>query len=214
MDNCLRYNNIIFDFDGVLVESLDIKEKAFYSLYKSYGEKIATQVVKHHKSNGGMSRFDKFKFYHNCFLKKKINQSELDALCTKFSSLVVKKVINCNEVKGASSFLKKTFNRKKWIVSATPQDEIVNIVNGRGWKNHFLGIYGSPKNKIDIVEKIINDCNLKKQETVFLGDAKSDYKAAKFNGLDFILRQTIENFNIFKNKKTVKKFDNYIDLEI
>ena len=41
--------------------------------------------------------------------------------------------------------------------------------------------------------------NLAINKTVFLGDAKSDFEAAKSNNIDFILRSTNENKNLFRN---------------
>ena len=54
--------NIIFDFDGVILDSVNIKTEAFYKLFEQYGSKIANQVVDYHIINGGMSRFKKFEY--------------------------------------------------------------------------------------------------------------------------------------------------------
>ena len=61
---------IIFDFDGVIVESVNIKTIAFKKIYKKYGNEIVNKVVDHHLSNGGMSRFEKFNYYHKNFSSK------------------------------------------------------------------------------------------------------------------------------------------------
>jgi len=45
---------IIFDFDGVLVESGDLKTRAFADLYQSYGETVVSKVVRYHSLNGGL----------------------------------------------------------------------------------------------------------------------------------------------------------------
>ena len=49
---------IIFDFDGVLVESVDVKTRAFASLYEKYGQKVVAQVEDYHLNNGGIARFE------------------------------------------------------------------------------------------------------------------------------------------------------------
>ena len=53
---------IFFDFDGVLAESVQVKSDAFFKLYLPYGEEVAQKALNHHINNGGMSRFEKFKF--------------------------------------------------------------------------------------------------------------------------------------------------------
>ena len=62
---------IIFDFDGVIAESVQVKSDAFAELYKPYGTEIVKKVVEHHEANGGMSRYEKIRFYHGSFLDKR-----------------------------------------------------------------------------------------------------------------------------------------------
>ena len=57
-----------FDFDGVITESVQIKTDAFVALYSNYGTDIVQKVVKHHETNGGMSRYKKIKLYHKTLL--------------------------------------------------------------------------------------------------------------------------------------------------
>ena len=44
---------IAFDFDGVLVESVDVKTKAYARLFEEYGEGVVSRVVDYHLTNGG-----------------------------------------------------------------------------------------------------------------------------------------------------------------
>ena len=81
---------IIFDFDGVIAESVQIKTEAFASLYNQYGTNVINKVIDHHEENGGMSRFEKIKFYHTSYLNKMISDDEINELANQFSKLVVK----------------------------------------------------------------------------------------------------------------------------
>jgi HAD superfamily hydrolase (TIGR01549 family) len=207
------FKNIIFDFDGVLAESLHIKTKAFFEIYLKYGENIADKVVTHHKLNGGMSRFEKFKHYHNYFLKKNISKEEILFLSNEFSNKVLNGVMSCENVKGVEWFLNKHNSKKKWIVSATPTEEIIKIVDNRKWDSIFEGVFGSPEKKTPIVKRIIENNNLDVSETLFLGDAISDYEAAKNNRISFLLRRTEDNFEIYHKLNGVKSFTDFYDLE-
>jgi HAD superfamily hydrolase (TIGR01549 family) len=209
----VKYKNLIFDFDGVLAESVHIKTEAFYKLYKPFGIEIAKKVVEHHKANGGMSRFEKFQHYHKVFLNINLNNNGIESLSIKFSHLVVQGVIDSDEVTGATWFLKKYSNVKKWIVSATPTVEICEIVNRRNMAEHFIKIYGSPEKKTPVVEKIITKNNLIKNETVFLGDALSDHKAAEENDIDFLLRSTPENKSLFLGALNLISFKDFFELD-
>ena len=89
-----KYEAFFFDFDGVIVDSINIKTDAFAELYKPFGEEVISKVVSHHVSHGGMSRFEKFRYYHENFINKKISESEMMELAQKFSDLVVGKVLS------------------------------------------------------------------------------------------------------------------------
>ena len=208
----MKYKNIIFDFDGVLAESLHIKTNAFYKLYEKFGREIAQKVINHHKANGGMSRYEKFPYYHKKFLNKDISESEISHLSDNFSKIVVDAVVDVEEVKGARWFLEKYFKKcNYWIVSATPTVEMIDIASKRGIAEFFNEIYGSPSDKKEVTKKILKENNLAINETVFLGDAKSDFEAAKSNNIDFILRSTNENKNLFRNENMVR-FSDYHEL--
>ena len=68
---------IIFDFDGVIAESVNVKTQAFKKIYQQYGNEVVSEVIKHHLSNGGISRFEKFKLYHKKFLGKQLSEEQL-----------------------------------------------------------------------------------------------------------------------------------------
>jgi phosphoglycolate phosphatase-like HAD superfamily hydrolase len=182
-----KKTHIIFDFDGVLVDSVNIKTDAFYNLYSEYGEEIANKVVEYHLNNGGMSRYDKFKYYHHTYLNRSITALEMELLDNRFSNYVVDSVVKAPEIPGAESFLEQVYlNNNCTICSATPQKEIREIVNLRGWDKYFISIYGSPELKRDNVIKALNETHSKNYETIYFGDAHADYLAAKEYGIDFI----------------------------
>ena len=54
--------NIIFDFDGVISESVGVKADGFAMIYKEYGTNIVDKVLNHHYANGGVSRYEKFRY--------------------------------------------------------------------------------------------------------------------------------------------------------
>tara|TARA_Y100000996_G_C22542621_1_gene650565 strand:- start:311 stop:931 length:621 start_codon:yes stop_codon:yes gene_type:complete len=180
------YKNIIFDFDGVIVDSVDIKTDAFVLLYEKYGKRISDRVKDYHLKNNGISRFEKFKYFEEILLKKKIDSERISVLSENFSKLVLDMVINSNYIPGALNFIKNNINLNQFICTGTPQDEIDVIVEKRNIKKYFNGVYGSPKNKIELIKNIISDFEINISETVFFGDSISDYIAAKSYNMDFI----------------------------
>ncbi|MDA9244090.1 HAD hydrolase-like protein [Amylibacter sp.] len=179
---------LIFDFDGVLVDSVDIKADAFAELYSPYGSVIVEQVVAHHLANGGMNRYDKFDHYHTVYLNMKRGQFDIDKLANQFSTIVKDKVIGCPEVPGAENFIKEIcLQHKCYINSATPQNEIRQIISARGLQKYFCTVLGSPTSKSENLRSIrIMNHEVPKSDFLFFGDALSDFEAAANNNLDFI----------------------------
>lgn len=192
--------NIIFDFDGVLVESVNVKTKAFKQLYEAFGTAVVQQVEAYHLANGGMSRFDKIRYYHTYLLKQEITENEIFDWATKFSEIVLQGVIEAENVIGATEFLEQESHKFNcWVVTGTPTTEITYIIKEKYWESYFKGIHGSPENKKYWVDYLKTTFVLNPSETVFVGDALADYEAAQHAGFHFVLRKTVENKPLFEN---------------
>ena len=205
--------SIIFDFDGVIAESVNIKTKAFIKLYGKYGAEIVNKVSEHHTANGGMSRFEKFKFYHKKYLGVKLNVNGIKELSRLFSNIVVNEVIQAPFVLGAFDFLCK-YNGEYdfFILSATPESEIRKIASEKKIARFFKGVYGSPKSKYFHIENIIKIFSYDRDEVVFIGDSVNDLAAAKKSKIKFIARILENNDQLIDEKYQMKNLRklNYI----
>ena len=182
---------IIFDFDGVISESVNVKTNAFAEMYRPYGKDIEQKVVDHHEANGGISRFEKFKIYHKEFLGIEINEEKVDQLATQFSKLVLDKVIDSPYVVGALEYLSNNYQNYDFHISTgTPTKEINIILQEKKLNGFFKEVYGSPEKKYIHVQKIISAYSYNKEEIIFVGDALTDRDAARINGIKFIGRYT------------------------
>ena len=201
-----KIKSIIFDYDGVIAESVNIKTEAFAELYKPYGTNIVQKVIKHHKANGGVSRFEKFKIYHNKYLREDIDQLKVDELANKFSNLVLQKVIDSPYVTGVYDFISSNYLDYDFHISTgTPSDEIETILKKKNLRKYFNEVYGSPEKKDLHVNKILKKYSYKKKEVVFIGDALSDRDAARDNDIFFIGRYTTVK-EIKKEKLLINDF--------
>lgn len=200
---------IIFDFDGVIVDSIQAKTDGFVHLYKKYGKAIVSEVIKHHELNGGVSRFEKIKFYHESLLNKKISNQEIKILSNQFSLYVVNRVVKAPYILGALKFIQQNFNKIKLFISTgTPTEEINKILIARKIKNYFIDVFGSPASKDSHIIKIQSKYNLKSDELIFFGDSKTDLDAATNNKIPFILIENSFNRDLLKiyEGKTIKNF--------
>ena len=178
---------IFFDFDGVILDSTSIKTETFKSMFKKYGDEVVNNVIDHHLKHGGISRVEKIKYYHEHFLNDPVSGEHLTVLAEEFSSMVKDQVVAADWISGAESFLKK-FHRqlKLYVISGTPQSELLEIVNRRCMTDYFQEVLGSPTKKPDHVRRILGINNFSPEKCIFVGDALTDLNAARETGTRFI----------------------------
>ena len=204
--------NIFFDFDGVILDSVDCKTRAFEDMYIQYGQEIANQVKKYHLENGGVSRFEKFRYWHKKHLEVEITNEQLNNLSEEFSSRVVDQVVKSGEIKGSLDFIKKNYQKYRfWIITGTPTTEMNQVADKIGITPYFIGIYGSPEKKKHWVDHLLKKHQLHPNETLFLGDATTDFEAAQYGKLHFVLREAPYNIDLFKDIQT-PRFKTFEDL--
>lgn len=183
----MKYDVIVFDFDGTIVDSLKVKEEAFGKIYEPFGEHIVSEVKKYHRENVGISRHVKFKHWHTHLLNLPFDATVARRLSEYFSQLVVNKVVDSEYIPGAYEFLEKYYGQIKfYIASGTPQRELKKIVSTKGLIHFFNGVYGSPATKTEIIQNILRIERVAPGQVLMVGDATSDLKGARDNGTDFL----------------------------
>ena len=193
------------DFDGVILESVDVKTQAFRELF-SFSPTHVDEIVNFHIQNGGMSRFDKFRHFYNNILKESLSDDQFDFLCDSFSELVLDGVLSSPFVPGAKDFLQHFHSKTLlFVVSATPLSELKLIVEKRDLNKYFENIYGSPSTKKENINEILNNMNCKPEKCIFIGDALNDYKASQEAGVRFIGRVKPGDPDIFNGQENVEK---------
>ncbi|MFH1310132.1 MAG: HAD hydrolase-like protein [Candidatus Omnitrophota bacterium] len=180
---------VIFDFDGVILESADIKTEAFRELFSKYPEKIE-KIVEYHLLNAGISRYVKFRYFYENILGRSLSKEKELKLGDAFSKIVLEKVLSAPFVKGALEFLTEpNFCYNFFIASGTPEEELHSILRERNIDKCFKEAHGSPKTKPDVINDILHRYNLVNSEAVYVGDAESDRKAAEETRVFFIERK-------------------------
>ncbi|MDY6917843.1 MAG: HAD hydrolase-like protein [Chloroflexota bacterium] len=184
---------VVFDFDGIIVESAEIKTRAFELLFADYPDKMG-EVVAYHQKNAGISRYVKFRYFYETILGQELSPQKEAELGERFSQIVLEQVLKAPYVPGAIEFLNRNKDRYSlFLVSGTPEKELSDIVAHRQLRQPFREIHGAPKQKAEIIEDIMRRHYLQRRGTVFVGDAESDRDAAEKSGVLFVARITPGN---------------------
>jgi phosphoglycolate phosphatase-like HAD superfamily hydrolase len=182
---------VVFDFDGVILESADVKTDAFCELFAHLPDEHVAAVRRHHLDNLGISRFKKFAWIYENLLGKPISDDESTALGQRFSDLALEKILAAPFVPGADVALRELSARYPlFVASGTPHDELGMIVERRGLGGHFREVWGTPTEKPQILTDVMARHGWGRDEVLFIGDGMSDYKAAHKVGVQFLARDT------------------------
>lgn len=196
----LRNPKLIFwDFDGVIKESVEVKTRAFVQLFQPFGVEVADRVRAHHEANGGMSRFDKLPLYLG-WAGIEPTEGRVSSYCKQFSQLVLQGVIDAPWVLGAEDYLRSNPHRQIFVtVSATPQDELEQILQVLDLRKCFADVFGAPTSKKEAISMTLESYNIAPQHCLMIGDAKADWDAAQTNQVPFLLRRHATNGQVFKD---------------
>ena len=190
--NLRHYSTIIFDCDGVLLDSNRIKTEAFRVAALPYGKAAADALVAHHVTNGGISRYKKFATFLEAILPHYApnivpgqDGPDVEQLLINYARAVRSGLMTCAVADGLEALRAHTSHARWLVVSGGDQDELCQIFTERDIAPLFDGgIFGSPDTKDEILkrEKALGNIS---GHALFLGDSRYDYQAATGAGLDF-----------------------------
>ncbi len=202
IDKLDSYKSIIFDCDGVILNSNKVKTQAFYDLAAPWGIEAQNLLTKYHVNNGGISRHKKVAYFLSSILPSlSINidcadyESLYNELVSLYADLVYEGLCLC-DVSPALGQLRDFTHRSRWsVVSGGDQIELNKLFASRNLAQYFdAGIFGSPDDKKLILEREFSNGNFIKP-SLFIGDSKYDYVSASSINIDFLFLSSWSEFS-------------------
>jgi len=171
---------LVFDFDGVIVESNQIKYDTFFNIWEGYS---VQNKVRESLLIGGDRRQVISRVYNDLNMKLDLDYA-LDFFVDMYSRLVHEEVMKIGVSQEVIRFLDQD-KRIKFINSATPQVELRALCDDLGISEYFHGIFGAPRTKGDNFNIICKENKVKVEQLVFFGDMQSDKSVAKEVNVEF-----------------------------
>lgn len=185
-NNISRYKTALFDCDGVILDSNQVKTNAFKKVLKDYPSQLVCNFIEYHKQHGGISRYQKFSYFFKEVLQIANHSAQIEKALTEFRLICIQDLVSCSEIAGVRNVLYH-FNKYSipcYVISGGDEDEIKTIFEKRGLSSFFTGIFGSPKTKEEHLKNLLKD-GLLHQPSIFFGDSKLDYEVSKRFNCDF-----------------------------
>ena len=203
MQTISDYKSVIFDCDGVILQSNKLKTNAFSEVLSSEPKKKVDDFINYHKTNGGVSRYVKFEYYFREIKHEKNYKQMAEKAILQYAKIVKSKLKRIDYVPGFLEII-NYFNSKKvpcFIISGGDQDELHEIFQYRQIFDKFKCILGSPIEKESHVKNLLMD-NFIIGPAIFFGDASSDMKAAINNQIEFCF---VKQFSEWKDGERIAK---------
>ena len=201
-----KYSTIFWDFDGVIINSDEVRTEGFKHIFDSYSKEYIDKLINYHTINGGLSRYEKIEYFSQKILDKRLNNQEKREFAQLYGNYCRERLCNKNLlIKSSISFIKenhKNFNFH--LVSASDEKELVYLCSKLDIKKYFKSISGSPINKIENIKKLLKTNNYNESNRCLIGDSINDKFAATENRICFF---GFNNKHLIKDSKYIHTFE-------
>lgn len=177
---------LVFDCDGVILDSVPVKTRAFGRLMEPFGPEARDRFLMYHKVHGGVSRYKKFEWFYEDVLGKTITPDESEGLGNRFAEYVLDELRRCELIPGIQETLDSWRGKlPMFVCSGAPHEEVLAVLRERKLDGYFDAIHGSPPAKAVLLAQIVNTQKLDPADVLMVGDAPTDRDAAETVGTLF-----------------------------
>ena len=176
---------VVFDFDGTLVDSNEIKRRGFDYAFEAYPDRMEEIRTYCYGSNHTI-RGEKFRHVVEGILCIEFT-AELDALLHKrYEDFTTASVAAAPEIPGAGAFVRSVASLHPALLSSTPTAILMDILQRRGWGDLFEVVQGAPVEKLAWLKALQAVVRCEPARVLFFGDTEEDAQSASNAGCTFV----------------------------
>ena len=182
-----NYKYILWDFDGVIIDSNHARVLGFERVLSEYPKNQVDQLLEYHARNGGLSRYVKFRYFFEDIRDEEVSEDRILGLANQFSEIMKEILTNTGLlIIDSIEFIRENHSKYHMhIVSGSDGAELRYLCTQLDIAHFFNSITGSPAPKTDLVKQLIDSNEIVGSEACLIGDAGNDFDAAYANGIDF-----------------------------
>lgn len=184
---------VVFDFDGTLVDSNDIKRETFFEIAQPWdasGQVVDEVFLRWPTAD----RYGKTRKIAEALISRKLLpvdscvETWSQRLAEDYTTSCENAITRCPERPGASQALRDltAMGLLLYVNSGTPAEPLRRILELRNWSHFFQTVYGAEGSKAGNLEDIASACGAARHEMVHVGDQLDDLRGAQQFGCHFV----------------------------
>lgn len=178
---------ILFDFDGVILDSMLVRDGGFRKIFEGFPKEKVEELIRYHQYNAGLSRYVKIRYFYEHLLGRAITEAEVNRYAEEFSRIMRAELVKTTYlIRETVDFIAAQDGCAKHVVSGSDEKELNLLCRELGIDRYFVTMRGSPVPKIDLVADILAKFGYDRGRCVLIGDSVNDYEAAVNNGIRFV----------------------------
>ncbi|HYD33531.1 MAG TPA: HAD family hydrolase, partial [Methylophilaceae bacterium] len=129
-----QYRTLVFDCDGVVLNSNLLKTEAYYRVAVGFGadHEQAQALVDYHVRLGGISRFIKFRYFLEEIMHQPVTDESMALLLESFADEIHRELLTCEMAPGLIELREITKDARWMLVSGGDQAELRALFAERG----------------------------------------------------------------------------------
>ncbi|KRP36592.1 MAG: hypothetical protein ABS34_06675 [Opitutaceae bacterium BACL24 MAG-120322-bin51] len=179
---------VIFDCDGVLLDTMAAKIEAFRSWVPEAHAELSEPFMAMVMAGFGKSRTHHIEHFYRELLQINPDAAFLDAEVARFTNICEPRCASAQWRLGSREFVQACYAAEipRYVLSGVPQVPLEEMLASAGGTELFDVIIGSPPGKPESMARILAETDTPAHRTLFIGDANADHVAALHVGAHFV----------------------------
>ena len=184
MTKALPIRALALDFDGTLVDSNEIKHRAFFEVVADVpgAAPLMREILE--DPNAG----DRYSIFRRLAEKLAERAPDASQLIERYGSRCEEQILRALD-ESALDELFGDLSRSGYaafVVSATPERDLRSLLQRTALPSRLRGVFGRPRSKVDILEALLTEQGWQSGELLVVGDQETDQLAARKAGCPFV----------------------------
>ena len=187
--NGVELDAVVFDCDGVLLETISAKLQAYVDWVPEAYKDLQPTFSKHNRRSFGQSRGVQIRYFYEELVKlESVSDAFLESEIQRFTEICEPLCEAAKWAEGAREFVLacNEAGSRTFVLSGTPQAELQGMLSQRNAMELFDKVIGFPITKEEGLERVVQEYGFDPERMLFVGDAQRDAEAAQAVGTHFV----------------------------